>query len=60
MTWDQEALETNFIKADVQAVKRVPLRRSAADVWAWSREKHGLYTIKSAYHVLADLETHQR
>jgi hypothetical protein len=60
MTWDQEALETNFIEADVQAVKRVPLGRSAADVWAWSREIHGLYTIKSAYRVLADLETHQR
>jgi hypothetical protein len=60
MTWDQEALESNFIEADVQAVKRVPLGWSAADVWAWSGEKHGLYTVKSAYHVLADLETHQR
>jgi hypothetical protein len=60
MTWDQEALETNFIEADVQAVKRVPLGRSAADVWAWSGEKHGLYTVKLAYRVLADLETLQR
>jgi hypothetical protein len=59
MTWDQEALETNFIEADVQAVKRVPLGRSAVDVWAWLGEKHGLYTVKSAYRVLADLETHQ-
>jgi hypothetical protein len=47
MTWDQEALEMNLIEADVQAVKRVPLGRSAVDIWAWSREKRGLYIVKS-------------
>jgi hypothetical protein len=32
---------------------KIPLGRLEEDLWAWSAEKHGMYTIKSAYKLLA-------
>ena len=45
---------------DAQAVKRIPLGRCQGDFWAWSAECHGLYSVRSAYRLLAEQESHER
>ncbi|GJM95313.1 hypothetical protein PR202_ga12030 [Eleusine coracana subsp. coracana] len=57
--WDDVALEQNLIQMDAEAVKRIPLGRAEEDFWAWSAERHGLYTVKSAYRLLVEAETQQ-
>lgn len=36
------------------AVLRIPLGRTEEDFWAWAFERHGLYSVKSAYRVLTE------
>jgi hypothetical protein len=45
---------------DAQAVKNIPLGRQQDDFWAWSGERHGLYTVRSAYRMLAALDAQER
>jgi hypothetical protein len=37
---------------DAEAILKIPLRPSSEDCLAWEPEKHGLYSIKSAYKLL--------
>jgi hypothetical protein len=46
------ALSENFIPMDAAAIKRIPLGRFDEDFWAWTGEKHGLYSVQSAYRIL--------
>jgi hypothetical protein len=55
---DDRALSENFVPIDVVAVKRIPLAHVGEDFWAWTKEKHGLYSVRSAYRMLAN-EVHQ-
>ena len=52
MSRNTEALRDNFVIHDENAVSRIPLGRLDKDTWAWSAEKHGMYTVRSAYHLL--------
>jgi hypothetical protein len=54
--WDEAALEANLLSMDAQAVRRIPLGRCQGDLWAWSGERHGLYTMRSAYRLLVEKE----
>jgi hypothetical protein len=38
---------------DAEAIRRIPLSRFDGDFWAWTGEKHGLYSVKSAYRMMA-------
>ncbi|CAO2191947.1 unnamed protein product [Urochloa humidicola] len=58
--WDLAALESNLIASDVAAVARIPLGVSNEDTWAWSAERHGVYSVKSAYWLLSDREQQKR
>jgi hypothetical protein len=58
--WNEEALHQNLLPFDAEAVRQIPLGRVQQDFWAWSREKHGLYSVKSAYHLLAETELQSR
>jgi hypothetical protein len=49
-------LDQNLLPIDAQAVRRIPLGRGQEDIWAWEGERHGLYTVRSAYRILADKE----
>ena len=43
----------NFIPPEADAILNIPLRREGGDdFWAWSLEKTGIYTVKSAYRAL--------
>jgi hypothetical protein len=52
-SWDENALNQNLTLLDAAAVCQIPLGRPSQDIWAWSGERHGLYTVKSIYHLLA-------
>lgn len=52
-SWNMEALQQNLLPFDAEAAKRIPLGRVRDDFWAWSEERHGLYSVRSAYRFLA-------
>lgn len=52
-SWDEQSLEHNFLSADARAIIKIPLGKLQEDTWAWSPERHGLYTVRSAYSLLA-------
>ena len=52
MSWNIRALRDNFLIHDENVVSRIPLGRLEEDTWAWSAEKHGMYTVRSAYRLL--------
>ncbi|CAL4932085.1 unnamed protein product [Urochloa decumbens] len=58
--WNEQALEQNLLTIDSNAVRRIPLGRFNEDIWAWSGERHGLYTVRSAYRILAEKEDQER
>jgi hypothetical protein len=52
-SWKIAMVRKNFISIKVDAILNIPLRRQGGeDFWAWSLEKMGVYTVKSAYHAL--------
>lgn len=53
LTWNSQALHDNLLPMDEKAVRKIPLGKLREDLWAWSAEKRGMYTVKSAYHLLA-------
>jgi ribonuclease HI len=59
-SWDEDALNLNLLPFDVEAAKRIPLGCAQADFWAWSRERHGVYSVRSAYRLLSEAEMQQR
>jgi len=58
--WNEQTLAQNFIHADAQAIRRIPLGRARDDFWAWEGERYGLYTVRSAYRALVEKETQER
>ena len=48
--WDKELVQSIFYAPDAAAIlAMVRPRVAGADVWAWSREKSGIFTVHSAY-----------
>lgn len=45
-------VRTSFIGIDADAILRNPIRGRGEDLWAWEPEKHGIYSVKSAYKLL--------
>jgi hypothetical protein len=59
-SWDENALNQNLTPLDAAAVRQIPLGRSLQDIWAWSGERHGLYTVRSGYRLLASAAAQHR
>ena len=57
--WNAELVKQNFVEFDAQAILRTPIRGSGEDTWAWEPERHGTYTVKSAYRRSYELKWHQ-
>jgi hypothetical protein len=50
--WDLAKIATNFVFPDVEAICRLPIGHVPEDTWAWKHDKHGNFTVRSAYKVL--------
>ena len=50
--WDEDVVRASFCRIDADAILRTPIRGLGDDVWAWELEKHGFYSVKSAYKLL--------
>lgn len=57
-SWDVVALHQNLIK--IEAISKIPLGSSEEDFWAWSAERHDMFTVKSAYRLLAEEDKSKR
>lgn len=52
--WNEELIKQLFVNVDAHAILSTPIRGRGDDVWAWEPERHGLYTVRSAYRRLYD------
>ena len=43
-----------FWEEDVQRILGIPIKHNIEDILAWHYDKKGLFSVKSAYHVLVD------
>jgi hypothetical protein len=53
MCWDTDKLEQVFLPKDVEIIKQIPLStRQLRDRLIWTGREKGIFTVKSAYHLL--------
>lgn len=50
--WKEDIIRQQFIPVDANAILCLPIRSQFEDFWAWEPEKHGVYSVKSAYRML--------
>jgi hypothetical protein len=50
--WLEDVLAAKFESIDVNAIMKIHTGRLEEDVWAWHLEKHGNFTVRSAYRAL--------
>jgi hypothetical protein len=50
--WNEEVLTTKMASVDREAIMRISVGRLEEDTWAWQLERHGNFTVRSAYRAL--------
>ena len=51
--WDMQRLKESFLPMDWEIIANIPLStRRQEDFWAWHYEKSGVFTVRSAHHML--------
>ncbi|KAK4851594.1 hypothetical protein QYF36_016613 [Acer negundo] len=59
--WDLHAVSHYFRDVDKEIIFSIPIsRRFCEDVLIWHYDKHGIYTVKSGYHLAASLLTSEQ
>ena len=58
-SWNEELIKQTFFNVDAHAILSTPIRGAGADTWSWELERHGLYSVKSAYRKLYDEQCQQ-
>jgi ribonuclease HI len=53
-TWDEVLVRDIFWEMDAKLILSIPVRMEQEDFLAWHKENKGVFTVKSAYHVLKD------
>ena len=57
--WDVQRINQVFMPMDAKIILSIPLcTRITDDFWSWNFERNGVYSVKSAYHML--VETRRR
>ena len=52
--WDMGELRAKFLPMDVATIQAIPISsRVQADFWAWHHDKKGIFSVRSAYRMLA-------
>lgn len=54
--WDEGLIRDIFFPVDAVAILKLPMVSRGEDMWAWEREKHGIYSVKSAYRLQEDVQ----
>lgn len=57
--WNEDLVKQSFVGIDVVAILSTPVRGGGADSWGWEPERHGCYTVRSAYRLIYDADWHQ-
>lgn len=52
--WDMEVLGDIFDEREANIIAPIPINSNSSDSWYWSKEKMGMYTVKSAYASIQD------
>jgi hypothetical protein len=56
-TWDVQKLNIHMVPFDVQIIRNIPITtRLQAYFWAWHHDRKGLFTVRSAYRMLAAMK----
>lgn len=50
--WNSDLIKQLFFDVDVNAILGLPIIGQGNDVWAWEFERHGFYSVRSAYRSL--------
>jgi ribonuclease HI len=50
--WNEDLICQVFFPVDADAILRTLARGFGEDIWAWELEKHGMYSVRSAYKLL--------
>lgn len=58
--WDKELIEDIFWEEDVKHILAIPIKQGGEDTIAWHFDKKGIFSVKSAYHVLEDNREQQQ
>lgn len=53
-SWDRELIRDIFWEEDVKHILAIPIKHGREDTFAWHFDDKGLFSVKSAYHVLED------
>ena len=57
-TWKEHLIRNIFAPFDAEEILKIRLPNFEADDFvAWTAEKHGMFTVKSAYNLALDLRT---
>ena len=58
--WDRALIRSVFWEEDVARILCIPIKQGMEDLLAWHYVKKGVFSVKSAYHVLDDGRTRDR
>jgi hypothetical protein len=50
--WDKQLIKEVFWEEDVNRILEIPIKHDMEDLLAWHYDNKGLFSVKSAYHVL--------
>ena len=59
-SWREEVIRATFLPFDADTILSIPLcTRVVEDFWAWSCERSGIFSVKSAYHMIMNTKEHR-
>jgi len=57
--WNEGLIRDIFFPVDANAILKLPVMARGEDFWAWEKERHGNYSVKSAYRLQEDVREQQ-
>jgi hypothetical protein len=58
-SWDKLLIKEVFWEEDVDRTLSIPIKHGMEDLLAWHYDNKGLFSVKSAYHVLDDRKSRE-
>lgn len=55
--WNEGLIRDTLFPVDAAAILKLPMVSRGEDIWAWEKEKHGIYSVRSAYRLQEDLQS---